>query len=457
MFRISADVIDSADLVAALSNQQAGALVVFEGWVRNHNSGKIVTSLEYQIYENLALKEGNKIIEEVIQKFNLHQALCVHRQGHLKLGDVAVWVGATASHRDNAFKATRYIIDEVKHRLPIWKKEHYQNEMAEWVFCKHHQTNEYDEATYYQKQSGIVDQDKLRHSKVLVVGAGGLGCNVLMSLTSAGVGHLTILDFDKISLSNIHRQPLYSPNVVGEYKVHVAEEKLRQLNPYVQIQTIRERLNSSHIDGYDLVLDCTDNMQTKFFIHDLCFKTRIPFISASVYKGEGQIRTFLPEKSSGCWRCYKNQAPDDSLLGNCNDFGVLGATTAVIGSWQAAQALEFLQHRTNKTLSHTLYINLNDLDMMKIKNAIDPECETCQGKVQLLTCDFEVSKQDLNDEFEVLDIRNLSDQEIISYQTSAKYLVLSCHRGFRSKNIAMQLRDKGHRHYYSLQGGACSL
>src|SRR4051812_14739088 len=118
MFSLSDENLKRDDLYDSLLNDKAGAIVVFEGWVRNHNEGKPVTSLEYQVYPELALKEGKKILDEARQKFNLHDVKSVHRQGHLKLGDIAIWIGATASHRDDAFKATRYIIDEIKHRLP---------------------------------------------------------------------------------------------------------------------------------------------------------------------------------------------------------------------------------------------------------------------------------------------------------------------------------------------------
>src|SRR5690606_29026806 len=131
MFSISTETLNRDDLHLALSNDKAGAIVVFEGWVRNHNEGKKVKSLEYQIYHELAQKEGEKILSAAKSKFNLHDIKAVHREGHLSLGEIAVWIGATASHRDDAFKATRFVIDEIKHRLPVWKKEHYLDQNPE--------------------------------------------------------------------------------------------------------------------------------------------------------------------------------------------------------------------------------------------------------------------------------------------------------------------------------------
>ncbi len=118
-----------------LEDEEAGGYVSFEGWVRDCNEGHKVTSLEYEAYAELAEKEGSRILSEVRQKFTILQARCFHRVGHLRLGEMAVWVGVTAVHRNDAFLACRYIIDEVKKRVPIWKKEHYQGGDSGWVGC----------------------------------------------------------------------------------------------------------------------------------------------------------------------------------------------------------------------------------------------------------------------------------------------------------------------------------
>lgn len=113
-----------------------GGFVTFEGWVRNRNEGLEVRALEYQAYERLAIKEGERIIAEAAEKYPLRNAVCVHRVGALEIGDMAVWVAVSSVHRDEAFKACRYILDEVKHRVPIWKKEHYANGDSGWVNCE---------------------------------------------------------------------------------------------------------------------------------------------------------------------------------------------------------------------------------------------------------------------------------------------------------------------------------
>lgn len=452
MFSISDQTLNRDELHTTLADAKAGAIVVFEGWVRNHNEGKQVSSLEYQVYKELALKEGTKILNEAKEKFNLHHVMSVHREGHLKLGDIAIWIGATASHRDDAFKATRYVIDEIKHRLPVWKKEHYVNEKPEWVFCRHHHHHvHFTEADYYQKQAKLTDQTKLKAARVLVVGAGGLGCPALINLATAGVGFIRIVDFDAISVSNIHRQFLYAPNLVGEKKAVVAKSRLLELNPFIQVEALVAGFSSEHLSNIDLVLDCTDNMSTKYFIHDACFKFGIPLVSAGVYKHEGQVRTFLP--GQGCLRCHVGATPDDSLLGNCNDFGVLGATTSVMGSIQASEAIEFLVKGKNATFEATLHLNLKTLTQLKIKNTAKADCPVCQGEVPLVINELEV---DSAHEGQLIDIRNLSDEDIKNLNFNGK-VILACHRGIRSKKVAESLRAQGHSQVFSLKGGAsCS-
>ncbi|ANO50780.1 molybdenum cofactor biosynthesis protein MoaE [Woeseia oceani] len=128
--------IDPEQLRTALLDQAAGAYAGFEGWIRNHNDGQSVLRLEYEAYAPLAVKEGERVIQEAMAKFDVLHARCVHRSGLLEIGDCAVWVGVSAAHRDAAFDACRYIIDQVKVRLPIWKKEHYTNGDSGWVNCE---------------------------------------------------------------------------------------------------------------------------------------------------------------------------------------------------------------------------------------------------------------------------------------------------------------------------------
>lgn len=134
-FRLAAEPFDIAPLRAALLDRRAGGYASFEGWVRDHHQGRAVSGLYYEAYPELAEREGAAVIDEALARFEIVDACCVHRHGELAVGELAVWVGVSAAHRDAAFAACRYIIDEVKARVPIWKKEHYAGGASQWINC----------------------------------------------------------------------------------------------------------------------------------------------------------------------------------------------------------------------------------------------------------------------------------------------------------------------------------
>jgi molybdopterin synthase catalytic subunit len=135
-FRFTPTAIDSGEARRELLDLGAGGYVSFEGWVRDMNEGREVTRLEYEAFQTLGVKEGERIVADAARRFGVKHALCIHRLGSLELSDMAVWVGVSAAHRGEAFDACRFIIDEVKHRLPIWKKEHYRGGDSGWVNCE---------------------------------------------------------------------------------------------------------------------------------------------------------------------------------------------------------------------------------------------------------------------------------------------------------------------------------
>jgi len=135
-FRFTESAIDADAARGELLDRGAGGYVSFEGWVRDYNEGREVTRLEYEAFQPLGLKEGNRILAEAVQRFPIRHAACIHRVGSLDLSGMAVWVGVSSAHRGEAFDACRFIIDEVKHRVPIWKKEHYRSGDSGWVNCE---------------------------------------------------------------------------------------------------------------------------------------------------------------------------------------------------------------------------------------------------------------------------------------------------------------------------------
>src|SRR5581483_9943439 len=243
-FRLSREKIDESSLREQLTDPAAGGYASFEGWERNHNEGLSVHHLEYEAFEPLALREGERIVAEAVARFGVEHAACVHRTGNLAIGEMAVWVGVSARHRHEAFLACRYIIDEIKHRLPIWKKEHYENGDSGWVNCERcaehgHARQDHDHDPHsgpapadptrvpdYSRQMalrevGPAGQARLRAAKVLVVGCGGLAVPVVGYLAGAGIGRLGLLDSDRLEPSNLHRQTMYALSDVGQLKAEL--------------------------------------------------------------------------------------------------------------------------------------------------------------------------------------------------------------------------------------------
>ncbi len=373
-FYFSTEPLAPAVLRDTVRDASCGGFAQFEGWVRNHNEGHFVTLLEYEGYAELAEKEGARIVAEAREKFGVRRASCVHRLGSLAIGDVAVWVGVSAAHRDEAFRACRYIIDEVKHRVPIWKKEHYINGDSGWVNCErcaapaahtHQKEHEHEHAhapahahphatiptpDYSRqialKEVGTAGQQRLAGASVLVVGAGGLGVPVLQYLAGAGVGRLGIVDGDRLEPSNLHRQTWYALADCGAEKAALAERRVRALNPQVRVQSHALRLDAANADrlvvGYDLILDCSDNFSTKFLLNDVALRSGKPVLFASVYQYEGQLQLVRGDAASPCLRCVWPTATRDGLVGNCAEAGVLGPVPGVFGSLQALEALKLL-------------------------------------------------------------------------------------------------------------------
>ena len=186
-------------------------------------------------------------------------------------------------------------------------------------------------------------QQKLRRAKVLVVGAGGLGCPVLQYLTAAGVGVIGIMDDDVVSLSNLQRQVLYNTGSVGRKKVEVAQEMLQALNPEVTFGIHPEKLTEANalaiIGLYDFAVDCTDNLKARYVINDACLQAGKPFVYGSIYQFEGQVSVFNYQNGP-TYRCVF--AENTAEPPNCADLGVLGVLPGIIGSYQALEAIKLI-------------------------------------------------------------------------------------------------------------------
>jgi sulfur-carrier protein adenylyltransferase/sulfurtransferase len=494
MFRFSSTPLDGSALRAELSDPSCGGFAAFEGWVRDHNEGRRVRRLEYEAFEPLAIKEGERIIAEAIAQFGVEHASCVHRIGALEIGETAVWVGVTARHRDEAFRACRYIIDEVKHRVPIWKKEHYENGDSGWVNCERcaeHATEhthtpltpDYSRQTAL-KEVGSAGQKRLRRASVLVVGCGGLGAPVMTYLAAAGVGRIGLVDADRLEASNLHRQTLYSLADVGRPKVELAAARLRALNPEVEIQTHAVRLDPANaaaiVESHSLIIDCTDNFSTKFMLNDTCVRLRKPVIFSSVYQYEGQLQVVRPERGGACLRCVWPEATRDGLVGNCAEAGVLGPVPGTFGSLQALEALKLLLDLPGQLAEELLVMDLLTLTITRVRTRRAADCpehaRAQPGEQAEIELSFDTLEEALADGLEVVDVREPDElARLATPCSSARHLpvaqllhgrpdmaadnryLLVCASGKRSLAAAQELRSRGYGKVFSLRGGIAAL
>ena len=557
-FRFSRTPIDVASLRAELADPTCGGYTSFEGLVRNHNEGLSVRHLEYEAFEPLAVKEGERIVAEAIERFGIERAACVHRIGDLAIGEMAVWVGASARHRDEAFRACRYIIDEVKHRVPIWKKEHYENGDSGWVNCErcaaptaatsdhaherdahtdshahahahdhaHGPAPERDAHTHdhphpsappnsprtvpapdYSRQMALKEvgargQGKLRASRVLVVGCGGLGVPVISYLAGAGIGCLGLVDGDRLEASNLHRQTMYALADVGKLNAALAAARVKALNPEVETRIHAIRLDAINapdiVSQYDLVIDCTDNFSTKFLLNDVCVQQRLPVIFSSVYQYEGQLQVVRPDRDGSCLRCIWPEATRDGIVGNCAEAGVLGPVPGTFGSLQAFEALKLLLDLPGQLGQELLVLDLLTMSISRVRTKRAATCPDHartalaraqsaakdqthpRGQTQTNELPLEVDFASLEEAqaagFKIVDIRE--PHELAKTPTparNARHLpmaallhgappfnpegntLLVCATGRRSLAATQELRSRGITAVTSLRGGLANL
>src|SRR5271168_733625 len=217
------------------------------------------------------------------------------------------------------------------------------------------------------KEIGAQGQAALARSRVLVVGAGGLGSPVLQYLAGAGVGYLGIVDADTLDASNLHRQPIFALGDVGGQKAQLASAAVKRINPTVQVESHALRLDADNafalIRGYDVVVDCSDNFRTKYLINDAAVLARRPAVFASVYQYEGQLQVYKPEPGHACLRCLWPDAMADGVVGNCAEAGVLGPVPGTFGTLQALMTLKILLGLPGQLAGELLLMNFSDFSI----------------------------------------------------------------------------------------------
>jgi len=230
------------------------------------------------------------------------------------------------------------------------------------------------------KDIGVLGQKKILSSKVLIIGAGGLGCPVAEFLSRAGIGILGIVDNDRVSLSNLHRQSLYSSSDIGKYKVNASKDQIKKINPNTKVNTYKIRLNNKNfrkiINNYDYIVDGSDNFRTKFLLNDFCINYKKILITGAISKFDGHIFTFnFKNKKIPCLRCFFQESEISDDLINCETDGILGTTAGIIGTMQANEVLKKILNigvgiDGNIFILDLLHLNFRKVKLKKRKNCV---------------------------------------------------------------------------------------
>ena len=225
-------------------------------------------------------------------------------------------------------------------------------------------------------------QEKLKAARVLIVGLGGLGCAAAPYLVAAGVGHLTLVDFDTVSLSNLQRQILHRDARIGMAKVESARLELSAINPHAQIETVDAQLDddqmAAQIATCDLVLDCTDNVATRNLLNRLCHAQRKPLVSGAAIRMEGQLSVFTYQPGEPCYRCLSRLFGDNALT--CVEAGVMAPLVGTIGTLQAMEAIKLLTQYGQPLTGKLLMFDAMTMQFREMKLPKDPQCEVCGGE-----------------------------------------------------------------------------
>lgn len=333
------------------------------------------------------------------------------------------------------------------------------------------------------KDVGTAGQAVLAQSRVLIVGAGGLGSPVLQYLAGAGVGCLGLVEGDVLQASNLHRQPIYELSQVGEPKAALAAAAVAKLNPAVQVETHAERFGPDNalrlVRAHDVVVDCTDNFRTKFLINDAAVLAERPAVFASVYQYEGQLQVYRPLDSHACLRCLWPDATADGVVGNCAEAGVLGPVPGAFGALQALLTLKILLRMRGQLEGELLLMDFSTFTSTKLKalrrrECVAPRCALVR-ELEREDADIEITLDSLEEAlptYRLIDVR--TPEEFAAQPTPARHIPLSalladpatlagnvpylliCASGKRSLAAARELRKLG-LHVRSLAGGLQGL
>ena len=227
-------------------------------------------------------------------------------------------------------------------------------------------------------QIGGAGQLRLKDARIVIVGAGGIGAGVIPALTGAGIGHLTIIDDDRVELSNLQRQPLYATDQLGQRKAGLASRFIGKRNPHIEVRTVADRIEADNaeaiLDGHDLIIDGTDNFATRLIVSDASVGLGIPLISAAAQQFQGQVALF---RGKPCYRCYVGDAFDADDCDTCAELGVLGALAGLVGNFAALMAIREVAG-VGPDAAGTLHLfDGLTLTWRQLRLVADPACRCC--------------------------------------------------------------------------------
>jgi adenylyltransferase/sulfurtransferase len=350
---------------------------------------------------------------------------------------------------------------------------------------------------------GVEGQKKLLSARVLVVGAGGLGCPISLYLAAAGVGTIGLVDFDTVDVSNLQRQVLFTMEDVGKPKVEAAAKRLKALNPDVTIKTYQVALKSDNImdilKDYDMIIDGTDNFPTRYLTNDAAVLQNKPNVYGSIFRFEGQVTVFKTPEGP-CYRCLYPEPPPPGMVPSCAEGGVMGAMVGTIGAIQATEAIKLITGAGTPAIGRFLIYNSIDMRIQMLKLHKDPNCPVCgknptvtqlidyeqfcgmkveetqtkevkAGKDEITPLELKV-KRDEHQDFVLIDVREPNEYDIAHIEGSTliplsqlpnrfheldkykgKEIVVHCKSGVRSGKAITFLKQQGFENLVNLAGG----
>ena len=337
-------------------------------------------------------------------------------------------------------------------------------------------------------------QRRLKAARVLCIGAGGLGSPAALYLAAAGVGTIGIVDFDEVDLSNLQRQILHGTKDIGRDKLESARDRLRDINPEIEIELHQCRFSSENasqiVSHYDIVVDGSDNFPTRYLSNDVCVFARKPNVYGSVFRFEGQTTVFAPHLGGPCYRCLFPEPPPPDSVPNCAQAGVLGVLPGIIGMLQAIEAIKMIVGVGELLVGRLLHFDALKARFRELNLRRDPECPVCGENPTIFSpIDYEQfcgardeeaiptmsahelkQKMDAREPFELIDVRETFEYEIARIDGARliplgeiaeradelrrdRPIVVHCHSGRRSAEAVRLLQQRGFGNIYNLEGG----